>query len=141
MKSNPGSSSLLSYNSYDPVIKMFELAARDPDVTHIKLIQYRVAEDSKIMEYLIEAAENGTQVSVFIEIKARFDEEANLRWGEKLARAGIKVHYSLPGIKVHSKLALIRRIEDDKPNFTAISVPETSMRIQLIYTPILDFYC
>lgn len=105
------------YNSYDPVIKMFELAARDPDVTHIKLIQYRVAEDSKIMEYLIEAAENGTQVSVFIEIKARFDEEANLRWGEKLARAGIKVHYSLPGIKVHSKLALIRRIEDDKPNF------------------------
>ncbi len=105
------------YNSYDPVIKMFELAARDPDVTHIKLIQYRVAEDSKIMEYLIEAAENGTQVSVFIEIKARFDEEANLRWGEKLARAGIKVHYSLPGIKVHSKLALIRRIEDDKPTF------------------------
>lgn len=105
------------YNSYDSVIRMFELAARDPDVTHIKLIQYRVAEDSKIMEYLIEAAENGTQVSVFIEIKARFDEEANLRWGEKLAKAGIKVHYSLPGIKVHAKLALIRRIENDKPTF------------------------
>ncbi|MBK8604244.1 MAG: polyphosphate kinase 1 [Saprospiraceae bacterium] len=105
------------YNSYDPVIKMFELAAKDPDVTHIKLIQYRVAKDSKIMEHLIAAAESGTQVTVFIEIKARFDEEANLRWGEKLSRSGIKVHYSIPGIKVHSKLALIRRIENDKPKF------------------------
>jgi len=105
------------YNSYDPVIKMFELAAKDPDVTHIKLIQYRVAKDSKIMEHLIAAAESGTQVTVFIEIKARFDEEANLRWGEKLSRSGIKVRYSIPGIKVHSKLALIRRIENDKPKF------------------------
>lgn len=105
------------YNSYDPVVKMFELAARDPDITHIKLIQYRVARHSKIMEHLIEAAENGKQVTVFIEIKARFDEEANLHWGEKLSRAGIQVHYSLPGIKVHSKLALIRRIENDKPKF------------------------
>ena len=105
------------YNSYDPVIKMFELAAKDPDVTHIKLIQYRVAKDSKIMEHLIAAAESGTQVTVFIEIKARFDEEANLRWGEKLSRSGIKVHYSILGIKVHSKLALIRRIENDKPKF------------------------
>lgn len=105
------------YNSYDPVVKMFELAARDPDITHIKLIQYRVARHSKIMEHLIEAAENGKQVTVFIEIKARFDEEANLHWGEKLSRAGIRVHYSLPGIKVHSKLALIRRIENDKPKF------------------------
>lgn len=105
------------YNSYGPVVKMFELAAKDPDITHIKLIQYRVAEDSKIMDYLIEAAENGKQVTVFIEIKARFDEEANLMWGEKLAKSGIKVHYSIPGIKVHSKLALIRRIENDKPMF------------------------
>lgn len=105
------------YNSYDPVIKMFELAASDPDITHIKLIQYRVAKKSKIMELLIEAAENGKQVTVFIEIKARFDEEANLIWGEKLSRSGIKVHYSIPGIKVHSKLALIRRIENDKPQF------------------------
>ncbi|HQW12374.1 MAG TPA: polyphosphate kinase 1 [Saprospiraceae bacterium] len=107
------------YNSYDPVLNFFERAAKDPDVTHIKLIQYRVAKESRIMDYLIEAAENGTQVSVFIEIKARFDEEANLSWGEKLKSHGIQVSYSLPGIKVHSKLALIRRLENDKPQFYA----------------------
>jgi polyphosphate kinase len=107
------------FNGYEPVVNFFERAARDPDVTHIKLIQYRVASESRIMDHLLEAAQNGKQVSVFIEIKARFDEEANLEWGEKLKRHGIEVHYSIPGIKVHSKLALIRRLEDDKARFYA----------------------
>lgn len=105
------------FQSYESVIRFFEEASKDPFVTHIKLIQYRVAKDSRIMDTLIEAVEAGKNVSVFIEVKARFDEEANLKWGEKLQKAGVRVHYSFPGLKVHSKLALIRRIEDDVPKF------------------------
>lgn len=103
------------YQSYEPVIKFFEDAAKDPTVTHIKITQYRVAKVSRIMDALIKASKAGKQVSTFIEIKARFDEEANLKWGEKLEKAGVKVHYSLPGLKVHSKVALIRRMEDNQP--------------------------
>lgn len=100
------------YQSYESVIRFFEAAAHDPNVTHIKIVQYRVARKSRIMQALMEAVQAGKQVSVFIEVKARFDEEANLEWGEKLEQAGVNVHYSFPGVKVHSKLALVRRIEN-----------------------------
>ena len=103
------------YHSYESVIRFFEAAATDEKVTHIKVVQYRVARKSRIMEALIKAVKSGKQVTVFIEVKARFDEEMNLRWGEKLQEAGIKVHYSFPGLKVHSKIALISRIENDEP--------------------------
>ncbi len=103
------------YQSYQAVVNFFEHAALDPKVTHIKVILYRVAKRSKILETLMEAVHQGKQVSVFVEIKARFDEAANLEWGEKLERAGVRVHYSFPGVKVHSKLALIRRMEHGKP--------------------------
>ncbi|WP_367389317.1 polyphosphate kinase 1 [Lewinella sp. LCG006] len=99
------------YQSYDATVRFFEEAASDPDVTHIKIVQYRVAKKSRIMQALLKAIGAGKQVSVFIEVKARFDEEANLRWGEKLEKAGVTVHYSFPGVKVHSKLALVRRLE------------------------------
>ena len=99
------------YHSYESVINFFEHAAIDPQVTHIKIVQYRVAQRSRIMDALMRAVKAGKQVSVFIEVKARFDEAANLRWGEKLERAGVNVHYSFPGVKVHSKLALVRRAE------------------------------
>jgi polyphosphate kinase len=102
------------YHSYRSVVKFFEDAANDPEVTHIKLIQYRVASESKIMDALIAAVENGKTVSAFIEVKARFDEEANLKWGEELEKAGINVVYSFPGLKVHSKMALIRRREGNQ---------------------------
>ncbi len=92
-------------------MRFFEEAAADPNVTHIKIVQYRVAKKSRIMQALMRAVEAGKQVSVFIEVKARFDEAANLRWGEKLEKAGVTVHYSFPGVKVHSKLALVRRLE------------------------------
>ncbi len=107
------------YQSYQAVVNFFERAARDPKVTHIKVIQYRVAKRSKILEALMEAVKQGKQVSAFVEIKARFDEAANLEWGEKLDRAGVRVHYSFPGVKVHSKLALIRRMENGKPRLYA----------------------
>jgi polyphosphate kinase len=99
------------YQSYQSVLHFFEQAAKDPNVTHIKVIQYRVAKNSRIMQTLMHAVQNGKQVSVFVEIKARFDEAANLDWGEKLEKAGVRVYYSFPGVKVHSKLALVRRAE------------------------------
>jgi polyphosphate kinase len=107
------------YHSYYSVLRFFEEAARDPAVTHIKIIQYRVARNSRIMQTLIEAVKAGKQVSVFIEVKARFDEEANLEWGEKLEQAGVRVHYSFPGVKVHSKLSLVRRLEKQGPRLYA----------------------
>ncbi len=107
------------YQSYESVVQLFEQAAKDPDVTHIKIVQYRVAKVSRIMKALMEAVRLGKHVSAFIEVKARFDEKANLEWGERLEKAGVNVHYSLPGIKVHAKMAIIRRIEDSNPNIYA----------------------
>ncbi len=107
------------YQSYESVIKFFEEASEDPSVTHIKIVQYRVAKNSRIMRALMKAVENGKQVSVFIEVKARFDEEANIKWGEALQKAGVAVYYSIPGIKVHSKLALVSRKEGRKEKLYA----------------------
>ncbi len=100
------------YQSFETLIQFFEHAARDPKVTHIKVVQYRVAKNSRILSSLIDAVNLGKQVSVFVEIKARFDEATNLFWGEKLEKAGVRVHYSFPGVKVHSKLALVMRSEN-----------------------------
>lgn len=102
------------YHSYDAVVEFFEHAADDPNVSHIKIVQYRVASESRIMEALIKASQRGKQVSAFIEIKARFDERANIKWGEKLEKAGVQVNYSLPGIKVHAKTAIVIRKEEQK---------------------------
>lgn len=102
------------YQSYESVVRFFEQAADDPDVTHIKVVQYRVAKKSRIMDALIRAARNGKNVFVFIEVKARFDEEANLAWGEKLEKAGVKIRYSFPGLKVHAKIALVRKVTNHK---------------------------
>jgi polyphosphate kinase len=107
------------YHGYKSVVKFFEHASLDPQVTHIKIIQYRVASTSKIMDALMKAVRNGKRVSAFIEAKARFDEEANLSWGEKLKNAGVTVHYSFPGLKVHSKLALVRRVENGEAKIYA----------------------
>lgn len=101
----------LPFQSYESVVRFFEEAARDLNVTHIKIVQYRVAKKSRIMQALKDAVKAGKQVSVFIEVKARFDEAANLKWGEELEKIGANVHYSFPGVKVHSKLALVRRLE------------------------------
>ena len=107
------------YFSYESVVRLFEIAAEDHQVTHIKIVQYRVAKKSRIMDALMNAVKKGKQVSVFVEVKARFDEEANLEWGEKLEKAGVSVHYSFPGVKVHSKLGLITRLENGKTQLYA----------------------
>ncbi len=107
------------YQSYESTVLFFEKAAIDPNVTHIKIIQYRVAGKSRIMSALMKAVRMGKQVTAFIELKARFDEEANLKWGEILEKAGVDVHYSFPGLKVHSKSALIIRKERGKTKLYA----------------------
>lgn len=107
------------FHSYESVIRFFEEAATDPAVTHIKITQYRVAKVSRIMQALMKAVKAGKQVSVFVEIKARFDEANNLKWGERLENAGVKVNYSFPGVKVHAKMAIVRRIEENGPSLYA----------------------
>ncbi len=102
------------YHSYESVVQFFEQAADDPSVTTIKIVQYRVAKVSRIMDALMKAAKSGKSVVAFVEIKARFDEEANLVWADRLKNAGVKVIYSFPGLKVHSKTALVERIIEGK---------------------------
>ncbi len=100
------------YQSFDPIVRLFEEAAEDPGVRQIRICLYRVAENSRIAKALIRAAQRGADVTAFVEVKARFDEEPNLKWAEEMERAGVKVLYSLPGIKVHSKVAVVTRERD-----------------------------
>ncbi len=99
----------IPYQSYNPVLSFFNQAAVDVDVTDIFITLYRVAEESHIINALISAAKNGKNVIAFIEIKARFDEANNIKWSKIMKDAGVKIFYSLPGIKVHSKIALVRK--------------------------------
>ncbi len=99
----------LPYHTYNPVLSFFNQAAVDAQVTDIFITLYRVAADSHIVNALISAAKNGKNVTAFIELKARFDEANNIRWSRKMKDAGIKLIYSIPNIKVHSKIALIRK--------------------------------
>jgi polyphosphate kinase len=99
------------YHSYDGVLRFIEEAAADPAVTTIKITLYRVAARSGIIAALVDAARRGKEVTAFVEVKARFDEESNLSSADELQRAGVRVLYSFPGLKVHSKLCLVERIE------------------------------
>jgi polyphosphate kinase len=97
------------YESYSPVLAFFNQAAIDPDVDSISVTLYRVASESHIVNALISAAKNKKQVRVFVELKARFDEANNLKWSKEMVKAGVKIIYSIPKIKVHSKIALLTR--------------------------------
>jgi polyphosphate kinase len=102
----------LPYQSYNPVLSFFNQAAVDADVTDIYITLYRVAAESHIVNALISAAKNGKNVVVFIELKARFDEANNIEWSRIMEAAGIKLVYSMPQIKVHSKIALVKKKVD-----------------------------
>ncbi|MEP7195865.1 MAG: polyphosphate kinase 1 [Saprospiraceae bacterium] len=97
------------YHEYESIVRFFEEASNDPEVSSIKVTLYRVAKKSRIIEALKGAANQGKNVFVFLEVKARFDEEANLQWGEEMEKNGIKVRYSFPGLKVHAKCALVTK--------------------------------
>ena len=102
------------YQSYYPVIRFFTEASVDENVEEIYVTIYRVANDSMIVNSLISAAINGKKVTVFVELKARFDEANNLKWAGKMKEAGVKIIYSIPGLKVHAKVALLKRRENNR---------------------------
>ena len=105
------------YESVRPLLRLLQEAGQDPDVVSIKMTLYRVAHNSKIVEALVDAAENGKEVVALVELRARFDEENNIGWSRVLERAGCRVIYGLDGLKVHSKLLLITRRQGEQVEY------------------------
>jgi polyphosphate kinase len=102
------------YQPFEHYLRFLREAAADPTVKEIKATQYRVSDHSVVVNSLIAAAENGKKVTVFVELKARFDEEANLKWANEMTKAGIRIIYSIPKLKVHAKIALVIRKKEAK---------------------------
>lgn len=128
---------LLAYpfDSMKPFLSMLREAAADDKVVSIKMTLYRVAKQSEVVAALIEAAENGKDVLVLVELKARFDEENNIEWSRRLERAGCNVIYGLNGYKVHSKLCLITRIDGEQVEyFTQIGTGNYNEKTARLYT-------
>ncbi|MCC8141292.1 MAG: polyphosphate kinase 1 [Lachnospiraceae bacterium] len=123
------------YDSMDPFLQLLNEAAADPDVVSIKMTLYRVARDSKVIEALIKAAENGKEVSVLLELRARFDEANNIGWSRRLKEAGCSILYGLDELKVHSKLCLITQKDgEDIKYITQIGTGNYNEKTARLYT-------
>ena len=126
------------YQSFDYLIRFLMEAAFDPKVDEIKITQYRVAENSAVINTLISAAQNGKKVTVFVELKARFDEENNMSTAERMEQAGIRIIYSIPGLKVHAKVAVILRKDTEdgskRRNFAYLSTGNFNEKTARIYS-------
>ena len=125
----------LPYQSYNPVLSFFNQAAIDVNVTDIYITLYRVAEESHVINALISAAKNGKNVIAFIELKARFDEANNIKWSRIMKTAGVKIIYSSPFIKVHSKIALVRKRKNGRrQSFAVLSTGNFNEITAQLYT-------
>lgn len=125
------------YESFEPIVDMIQKAAHDPRVLAIKQTLYRVSGKSPIIKALAEAADRGKQVTVLVELKARFDEENNIHWAKSLEKAGCHVIYGLVGLKTHCKITLIVRMEDDGINrYVHISTGNYNDETAKVYTDI-----
>jgi len=123
------------YQSFSYLIRMLREAAIDPQVSSIKATLYRAAKNSQFLNALVNAAKNGKNVTVVIELQARFDEEANIKWTQRLQDEGVNVIYGVPGLKVHSKLVLINRKNDDgsKTRYTCVSTGNFNEKTARLY--------
>ena len=122
------------YHSFSPLIDLLREAAIDPDVTTIKITGYRLAPQSKIMNALVNAVRNGKQVTVILELRARFDEEANLEWKERLEEEGARVLIGIPNMKVHAKICLIKkRVHDKTVQYGFVSTGNLNERTARVY--------
>ena len=125
----------LPYHSYTPVLSFFNQAAVDADVTEIYITLYRVAAESHIVNALISAAKNGKKVTAFIELKARFDEANNIKWSRVMKKAGVKLIYSDPNIKVHSKTGLVKkRVQNRSMSYAVLSTGNFNESTASYYT-------
>ena len=123
------------YESMQPFLRLIRRAAHDPDVTSIQITIYRLAQDAKLIDILCDAAENGKEVLVLIELRARFDEQNNIDWSERLERAGCRVIYGFESYKVHSKVCLITRLEHGSPRYvTQIGTGNYNEKTAQLYT-------
>src|SRR5579871_1623897 len=122
------------YHSFNPLIDMLREAAIDPNVTTIKITGYRLASNSKIINALVNAVRNGKHVTVMLELRARFDEEANLEWKERLEDEGVKVLIGIPNVKIHAKICLIKkRVNNHTIHYGFVSTGNMNERTARIY--------
>lgn len=132
------------YHSFEHFIHFLYEAVHNPETREIMVTQYRVAENSAVINTLIAAAQNGKKVTVFVELKARFDEENNLATAEMMQAAGIKIIYSIPGLKVHAKVALVRRRGQNGeklPSYAYISTGNFNEKTATLYADCGLFTC
>jgi len=130
------------FQSFQPTLDLIKAAASDPDVLAIKMTLYRASEDSEIIASLKLAAKNRKQVTVLVEIKARFDEERNIGWARQLEEAGCHVIYGIPGMKIHSKITLIVRREEGRTRrYVHLSTGNYNEKTARVYTDLGYFTC